>query len=346
MQQLQRNWRELIRPRHIDVDQESLSDEYGKFVCEPLERGFGISMGNALRRVLLSTIRGAAITEVRFEGVQHEFSTIPNVVEDVSELILNLKSMAIRMNIEGPKTLAVKFEGERDVKASDIFEGADIEAMDPDHHVAAIGPGGVLDMEFTIKAGFGYKAVEHTKDPNAPLGTVAVDAMFSPIRKVNYNVTNARVGHLTDYDRLQLEVWTNGAVHPREAVAIAAKIIKEQLQVFINFDETEEEEEIQAAPMVGAPLIDGLPNQVAVEAQTREVLYRLVEELDLSVRAQNCLQAAGIKLVGELVQKTEQEMLKTRNFGRKSLKEIKDVLTDLGLSLGMQLDSFDPSKAR
>lgn len=346
MQQLQRNWRELIRPRSIDVDQESLSDRYGKFVCEPMERGFGISLGNTLRRVLLSSIRGAAITQVRFDGVQHEFSTIPNVVEDVSELILNLKSLALRLNVEGPKNVAVKFKGEREVKARDIFEGKNIEAMDPDHHVATIGPGGELDMEMTVMSGFGYKPVERTKDTSAPLGTVAMDAIFSPIRKVNYFVTNARVGHMTDYDRLQMEIWTNGAVHPREAVAIAAKIVKEQIQVFINFDETEEEEEIQAAPMVGAPLIDGMSSQAPAEAQTMEVLYRLVEELDLSVRAQNCLQAAGIKFVGELVQKTEQEMLKTRNFGRKSLKEIKDVLVDLGLSLGMQLDKFNPSKAR
>ncbi|NOZ01661.1 MAG: DNA-directed RNA polymerase subunit alpha [Deltaproteobacteria bacterium] len=344
MQQLQRNWRELIRPRSVDVDQESLTDRYGKFVCEPLERGFGTSLGNALRRVLLSSIRGAAITQVLFEGVQHEFTTIPNVVEDVSELILNLKSLALRLNVEGPKTVSVKFEGEREVKAGDIFKGKNIEAIDPDHHVASIGPGGVLDFELTVRAGFGYKGVEHTKDPSAPLGTIAMDAMFSPIRRVNYNITNARVGHLTDYDRLQMEVWTNGTVAPREAVAIAAKIIKEQIQVFINFDETEEQEDIQAAPVIGAPFVDGVTSVTMAENQTREVLYRLVEDLDLSVRAQNCLQAAGIRIVGELVQKTEQEMLKTRNFGRKSLKEIKDVLVDLGLSLGMQLDGFDPKR--
>jgi len=345
MQNMQENWRELIRPRKIDVDKEDKIEHYGKFVCEPLERGFGTSLGNALRRVMLSTIRGAAITAIRVDGVQHEFSTIPNVVEDVSELILNLKGLSLRLDSQDSKMVAIRFEGEQEVTAKDLFDDtANIEVMDPDYHVATIGDGGVLSIEMKVDSGVGYEPVERNKDESMPIGTIAMDAVFSPIRKVNYRVTNARVGHLTDYDRLQMEVWTNGAVEPRDAVAIAAKILKEQLQVFIDFDEADEEEEIKTTPLVGAPLIEGIPQQEQGEKSVKEALKKLVEELDLSVRAQNCLHTAGIKTVGELVQKTEQEMLKTRNFGRKSLKEIKDVLTDLGLSLGMQLEGFEPPK--
>jgi DNA-directed RNA polymerase subunit alpha len=339
---MQSNWRELIRPRAIEVDPETLSPTFGKFVCEPLERGFGITLGNSLRRVLLSTIRGAAVTSVRIEGVMHEFSTIPDVAEDVGGIVLNLKALDLRMNLDGPHVVHIRFEGEREVTAGDVFAGPEVEAMNPSQHIATIGPGGVLEMDLTVKAGAGYQPVERNKDPSAPVGTIPMDAMFTPIRKVNYRVANARVAHITDYDRLTLEVTTNGAVSPRDSVAIAAKILKEQLQAFIHFHEGDDEEEEVSEPTptirehtVAAVLGDGSPS---------DVLYRLVEELDLSVRAQNCLQNAGVRLVGELVQKSEQEMLKTRNFGRKSLKEIKDVLADLGLSLGMKLDGFDVTR--
>lgn len=339
---MQRNWRELIRPKGIHVDPDSQGDRYMKLVAEPLERGFGITLGNALRRVLLSTIRGAAITSIRIEGVLHEFSTIPEVREDVAEIVLNLKGIDLRLNVDGPRTCHARLEGEREVKAGDLFTGPDVEVMNPDHHVATLGPGGVLDIEMTVKEGFGYQPAERNKEAGAPVGTIPIDAVFTPIRKVNYRVSNARVGQQTDYDRLTLEVTTNGAISPRDAVAIAAKILKEQVQVFINFDEGEEAVEARPAAVPAVEEPGAVP--VTGDASSMDVLYRLVEELDLSVRAQNCLSNAGIRYVGELVQKTEQDMLKTRNFGRKSLKEIKDVLQDLGLSLGMKIEGFDPSR--
>ena len=339
---MQRNWRELIRPKTIVVDPESLTTKYGKFVCEPLERGFGITLGNALRRVLLSTIRGAAVTSVRIDTVLHEFSTIADVVEDVAEIVLNLKGVDLRMVSEGSRTVHVHYEGERIVTAGDLFGGPEVTAMNPDHHIVTMGPAAVLDMDLVVKEGFGYQPADRNKDPNAPVGTIAIDSIFTPIRKVNYRVSNARVGQQTDYDRLTLEVWTNGAIEPREGIAIAAKIVKEQIQVFINFDEGEEE--VIARPPAIASIEEGGTAGAGGEPGNLDVLYRLVEELDLSVRAQNCLQTAGIRHVGELVQRTEQEMLKTRNFGRKSLKEIKDVLSDLGLSLGMRIDGFDATR--
>lgn len=335
---MQRNWRELIRPRSVVVDESSLTNRYGKFVAEPLERGFGTTIGNSLRRVLLSSIRGTAVTAVRIDGVLHEFSTIPEIVEDVSEMCLNLKGVDLKMDGEEPRLVHARFEGERVVTAGDIFTGNDVVTTNPDHVVCNMGPGATLDIELSVKHGFGYVRAERNKDASAPVGTIPIDSIFTPIRRVNYRVSNARVGQMTDYDRLNLEVWTNGAVLPVDAVGIAAKIIKEQVKVFINFEEHEED--------VGSAVVTGSDDAgVGVEiGQTQEVLYRLVEELDLSVRAQNCLQNAGIKYVGELVQRTEQEMLKTRNFGRKSLKEIKDVLADLELTLCMRLDGFDPEK--
>ena len=342
---MQRNWRELIRPKAIIVEQDTLTERYGKFVCEPLERGFGITLGNALRRVLLSTIRGAAITAVRVDGVLHEFSTVTDVVEDIAEVVLNLKGVDLTMSVDGPRTVHARFEGERKVTAGDLFQGAEIDVLNPESHIATLGPGAVLDMELVVREGFGYKPADQLKDPTAPVGTVAIDAVFTPIRKVNYRVSNARVGQQTDYDRLTIEVVTNGAISPQDAVAIAAKILKEQVQVFISFDEAEHDDGGEMRPAT-APVAEdaGAPGVAATEGAATDVLYRLVEELDLSVRAQNCLQNAGLRYVGELVQKTEQDMLKTRNFGRKSLKEIKDVLTDLGLSLGMRIEGFDPSR--
>lgn len=336
---MQRNWRELIRPRSIVVDESSLTDRYGKFVAEPFERGFGTTVGNSLRRVLLSSIRGAAVTAVKIDGVLHEFSTIPEVVEDVSEICLNLKGVDLTMDGEEPRIVHARFEGERVVTAGDVFAGNDVVSTNPTHVICTMGPGAVLDIELTVKHGFGYARAERNKDHGAPVGTIPIDSIFTPIRRVNYRVSNARVGQMTDYDRLTLEVWTNGAVIPVDAIGIAAKIVKEQVKVFINFEDRDDE--AVAVSIAGG---DDTVAGVGETQQAQEVLYRLVEELDLSVRAQNCLQNAGIKYVGELVQKTEQEMLKTRNFGRKSLKEIKDVLADLDLTLGMRLDGFDPDK--
>lgn len=343
--ELKENWRNLIRPKGIKVDEESEDGKYGKYVCEPLERGFGITLGNSLRRVLLSAIRGAAVTQVRFDGVSHEFSTIPGVVEDVTEICLNLKSMPIKLNVPAPYKVEARFEGEREVKAKDLFDGVAVEAMEPEHHIATLQEGAVLGMEMTIKTGFGYLPVERSKESDAPIGTIPLDAVFTPIRKVNYRVTNARVGQLTDYDRLTMEVWTTGAVGPRDAIAIAARILKEQVQVFINFPEMEEEPVTEPEPSMAAVFTASGPEAAEVDVASRlEILYRPVDELELSQRAQNCIQQAGIRYIGELVQKTDEDLMRTRNFGRKSLKEIKELLADMGLSLGMKLENFDPSR--
>ncbi len=322
-----KNWRELIKPRGLHVDQDSLTDTYGKFVAEPLERGFGITIGNALRRVLLSSLQGAAITSVRIEGVEHEFTTISNVAEDVTDLILNLKEVLLRMHTQEEKTIRIEVEGPKEVKAGDIIVDHDVEVLNPGHHLFTLSEGGRVRIEMTARRGRGYVPAEKNKTPGAPIGVIPIDSLFSPIKKVNYQVTNARVGQATDYDRLALEVWTNGAVTPADAVAYAAKIIKEQLSIFINFDETEE-------PLPMEP--------VKMEEKLNENLFRSVDELELSVRSANCLQNANIKTIGDLVQKTEAEMLKTKNFGRKSLKEIKEILAEMGLSLGMKLENWPP----
>ena len=322
-----KNWRDLIKPRGLVVDQESLSNTYGKFIAEPLERGFGITLGNALRRVLLSSLQGAAITSVKVEGVEHEFMTIPEVAEDVTDIILNLKEVLLQIHTNEVKTLRIEADGPREIKAGDIIADGQVEILNPGHHVLTISEGGRVRMEMTARRGRGYVSADRNKVAGQPIGTIPVDALFSPIRKVNYQVTNARVGQQTDYDKLSLEVWTDGSVAPVDAVAYAAKIIKEQLSIFINFDETEEP----------------LPEQAPVEEQKlNENLFRSVDELELSVRSANCLQNANIKTIGDLVQKTEAEMLKTKNFGRKSLKEIKEILAEMGLSLGMKLENWPP----
>jgi len=322
-----RNWRDLIKPRGLVVDPESLTNTYGKFVAEPLERGFGITLGNSLRRVLLSSLQGAAITSVRIEGVDHEFMAIPEVAEDVTDIILNLKEVLLQIHSNEAKTLRIEAEGPREVKAGDIVADPQVEILNPGHHVLTLSEGARVRMEMTARRGRGYVPAERNKVPGQPIGTVPIDALFSPIRKVNYQVTNARVGQQTDYDKLTLEVWTDGSVVPADAVAYAAKIMKEQLSIFINFDETEE------------PATEALPVQ---EAVLNENLFRSVDELELSVRSANCLQNANIKTIGDLVQKTEAEMLKTKNFGRKSLKEIKEILSEMGLSLGMKLENWPP----
>ena len=323
-----RNWRELIRPRRLDVDESTSSNVYARFSCEPLERGFGVTLGNSLRRVLLSSLQGAAITSVRFNGVQHEFSTMQGVLEDVADVVLNLKEVRLRMHTEGPKVLRVQKKGEGIVRAGDLVsDDQAIEVMNPDLKLCTIGAEGEFELEALVNWGKGYVLAESHGAEDLPVGTIPIDSSFSPIRRVNYTVTPARVGRETNYDKLTLEVWTDGTVEPSDAVAFAAKIVKEHLAIFISFDEPEETVE---------PELD-LPEPLNPN------LFRPVDELELSVRSANCLQNANIRFIGELVQRTEAEMLKTKNFGRKSLNEIKETLADMSLSLGMTIESL-PSR--
>ncbi len=324
-----RNWRELIRPRRLELDEGESDESYGRFWCEPLERGFGLTLGNALRRVLLSSLQGAAITSVKVGGVLHEFSTVPGVEEDVSDIILNLKEVRLRMHAEGPRVLRLAKKGPGIITAAD-FQADDgtIEVLNPEHKIATLAGEADVEIEVTVNLGKGYVLAERNKTEDMPIGTVPIDSIFSPVTKVNYTVTPARVGRETDFDRLNLEVWTDGSVPPPDAVAYAAKILKEQLAIFINFDEPDE-----------------LPVQIAEEpAPLNPNLFKSVDELELSVRSANCLQNANIRYIGELVQRTESEMLKTKNFGRKSLNEIKEILQSMGLSLGMTLDNFPSRK--
>ena len=318
-----RNWRDLIRPRSAPVEQESLSDYYGKFTCEPLERGFGLTLGNSLRRVLLSSLQGAAITAIKVDGALHEFTSVPDVVEDVSEIILNLKEVVVRSEVGRTQVVRIEKEGPCDVLAGDIQVNEHLHILNPEKVICHVSQGGRFAADLTINVGRGYVSAERNKTPNMSLGTIPIDALFSPIRKVNYTVTNARVGQMTDYDKLTLELWTNGSVPPQEAIAYAAKILKEQLTIFINFTEADE-----------------VPDSLQEEESVNDNLFRSVDELELSVRSANCLQNANIRLIGELVQRGENEMLKTKNFGRKSLKEIKDTLDRMDLSLGMKIDNW------
>ncbi len=321
------NWREMIKPDKVEV---SSTPTYGKFVCEPLERGYGITIGNSLRRIILSSLHGAAITSVKIDSVQHEYSVIPGVLEDVSEIILNLKQVRLKVKDLAPRKVRIEAEGERVVKAGDIIsEDGAVDILNPDQHIASLSEGAKLNMEMTVKVGKGYALSEDNKDEDAPIGTIPIDAVFSPIKKVNYVVGNSRVGQLTDYDKLTLEVWTDGSIKPEDAVAYAAKIFKEQMSIFINFDES-----LEPKAKVG--------NEDEEKPKFNENLYRSVEELELSVRSANCLKNAEINKIYQLVQKTEAEMLKTKNFGRKSLNEIKEVLAEMGLSLGMKLEGFVP----
>lgn len=326
-----RIWRDLIRPKNLLVDRDSLTPTYGKFFAEPLERGFGITLGNTLRRVLLSSLQGAAVTAIKVDGALHEFTALPDVVEDLTDIILNIKEVEFAMAGWEQKTIRIEVQGPCEVKAKDFKGDASIKVMNPEHHIATVGEGGVLRLEAILKKGRGYVPADRNKSQGMPVGYIAIDSLFSPVKKVNYNVTNARVGQQTDYDKLSLEVVTDGSVSPEDAVAYAAKIVKDQLTIFINFDEEEELKVEEAAP----------PTE-----KFNENLLRSVDELELSVRAANCLQAANIKYIGDLVQKTEAEMLKTKNFGRKSLKEIKELLADMGLSLGMKLESWPPKELK
>lgn len=321
------NWQHMIKPEKIQV---SSNPSYGKFVCEPLERGFGVTIGNSLRRIILSSLYGAAITSVKFDGVMHEFSVIPGVLEDVSEIILNLKEVRLKVSDPEPKTIRIEASNKTEVTAGDIIsDDGKCEVLNPKHYIAGLSEKGKLNMSMTVKFGKGYSLAESNKDEDAPAGTIPIDAVFSPIKRVNYVVGNARVGQRTDYDKLTLEIWTDASIMPEDALAYAAKILKEQMATFINFDEA-------------------LEPQPEEEAQNREKpkfnenLYRSVEELELSVRSANCLKNADINKIWQLVSKTETEMLKTKNFGRKSLNEIKEVLSEMGLSLGIKLEGFKP----
>ena len=319
-----RNWRELIRPRILESD-DSQADHYGKFSCEPLERGFGTTLGNALRRVLLSSLQGAAITSVRVEGVMHEFSTVPGVMEDMCDVVLNLKEVRLRVHSEEQKLLRIHPKGEGVLTAGDLVaEDSSIEVLNPEHKIATLSAEADVEMELTVGVGKGYRPAEANKSEDMPIGTIPIDSIFSPVRRVNYMVTPARVGRNTDFDKLTLEIWTDGTLAPVDALAYAAKILKEQLSIFINFDEPVE----SVIPAADEPTPLN-PN-----------LFRSVDELELSVRSANCLENANIRYIGELVQKTEAEMLKTKNFGRKSLNEIKELLTSMGLELGTVLDIF------
>jgi DNA-directed RNA polymerase subunit alpha len=320
---MQRNWRSLIRPKRIEVDEKTHTRFYGEFTCQPLERGFGITLGNALRRILLSSIHGAAIVSVKIDKVLHEFSTVQGMKEDVTDLILNLKGVRLKLNQDGPRTLRLDVAREGVVTAGDITVDPTVEIMNPEHYLCTLQGNAKLKAEMVVRADKGYVAAKRERDADQPEGTINIDASFSPIKKVSYTVTHARVGQITDYDRLIMEVWTDGSVQPEDAVAFAAKILKEQMDIFINFEEVEEEREAGEAP---------------VPEPANENLFKSVDELELSVRSANCLKNAGIHLIGELVQKTEAEMLKTRNFGRKSLNEIKEILSEMGLSLGMKID--------
>lgn len=328
-----KSWKDLIRPKRLEAEKETLTPFYGKFTAEPFERGFGITIGNSLRRILLSSLQGAAITSVKIDGVLHEFSAIPGVKEDVTEIILNLKEVRLKLHTEGPKMIRVKSEGPGVLKAGDILTGDAVEILNPDHPIATLSKDGKLSMEMTVKMGRGYIPAERNRDEHQPVGTIPMDAIFSPIKKVNYTVTNARVGQITDYDKLTLELWTDGSLTPEEAVAHAAKILKDQLSIFITFEEGEEEEETTV-----------LEYQGEME-KLNENLFRSVDELELSVRSQNCLKHADIKLIGDLVQKTEAEILATKNFGRKSLNEIKEILAEMGLGLGMKIENWPYKQA-
>jgi DNA-directed RNA polymerase subunit alpha len=316
-------WKGFQKPKRLACNTDTLTDKYGQFTAQPFERGFGTTIGNALRRVLLSSIEGAAITAVKIEGVLHEFSSIPGVVEDATDIILNLKQIPLKMNVEGPKTLHLHVEQPGEVTSRMLQEDPDVEILDKDIYVATVSEGGSLHIEMRVKIGRGYVSAEKNFDEDLPIGYIPVDSVHSPIRKVNYTVDAARLGQMTDYDKLALDVWTNGAIAPQDAIGLAAKLLKDHMNIFINFEEEPEVEEVK------------LEKPTAIR---NENLDRSVEELELSVRSYNCLKNASISTIRELVLKTEQEMLKTKNFGRKSLNEIKEILTAMGLSLGMKFD--------
>jgi len=324
-------WKGFQRPKRLECERETLTDRFGRFYAQPFERGFGTTIGNALRRVLLSSIEGAAITAVKIDGVLHEFSPIPGVVEDATDIILNLKQIPLKMHVDQTKTLYLKVDKAGEVRAREIQTDADVEILEPDAHIATVSEGGSFVMEMRVKRGRGYVAADKNFDEDLGIGWIPIDSVHSPVKKVNYLVEAARLGQTTDFDKLTVDVWTNGSVGPRDAVSLGAKLIRDHLNIFINLDEAADVPAESAAEQSPAVL--------------NEHLDKSVEELELSVRSYNCLKNANIRTIRELVQKTEPEMLKTKNFGRKSLNEIKDILASMGLSLGMRLDQPAPQQA-
>ena len=315
--------KDLIKPRRIEA--EETSERYGKFVAGPLERGYGTTLGNSLRRILLSSLPGAAITDVRIDGVKHEFSSVPGCIEDVTEIVLNLKQVVLDLGDKDLGTLHLEAKGPIDVKAGMITGDIGLRVINPDQHICSLGPDGQIKMELTARVGRGYKVAEELKEETMPVGTVCIDAIYTPVRKVNHVVTNARVGQRTDYDKLVLEVWTDGSLTPEDAVKSAAMILKDQITVFVGGEEIVEE--------VQKPVVEDAP-------RVNDNLFRRIDELELSVRSSNCLENADIKYIGELVQRSEAEMLRTKNFGRKSLNEIKEILGEMQLGLGMRIEAF------
>ena len=323
-------WKGFQRPKRLEFERETLTDRYGRFYAQPFERGFGTTIGNAMRRVLLSSIEGAAVTAVKIDGVLHEFSPIPGVVEDATDIILNLKQVPLKMHVDTTKTLYLRINKAGDVRARDIEGDADIEVLEPDAHIATVAEHGKLHMELRVKRGRGYVSADKNFDEDLGIGWIPIDSVHSPIKKVNYTVDAARIGQNTDYDKLTVDVWTNGSVTPRDAVSLSSKLIRDHLNILINLEEGAEQQVEATAdqPRAGA---------------SNENLDKSVEELELSVRSYNCLKNANIRTIRELVQKTEAEMLKTKNFGRKSLNEIKEILTTMGLGLGMRVDQATAS---
>jgi DNA-directed RNA polymerase subunit alpha len=317
-------------PMRVEVDKDTLSPTYGKFIAEPFERGFGTTIGNSLRRVLLSSLTGAAVTSVRIESVLHEFSTVPGVTEDVTDIILNVKSLRLKLHTDKPKTIHLRKKGPGEAKASDIIHDADVEILNPDLHIATLDKAAAVDMEMVVKPGRGYVPAERNKEEGLPIGVIPVDSIFSPVKRVNFQVENARVGRVTDYDKLLIEIWTDRSISPQEALSTAAGVLREHLAIFISPEQLSE------------------PKQEAKrDEEQREInknLFRSVNELELSVRAANCLKNANIKTIADLVQKTETEMLKTKNFGKKSLNEIKEILAEMGLGLGGKIEGVSPDE--
>jgi DNA-directed RNA polymerase subunit alpha len=332
MTMMDKNWKSLTRPKKLEFDEGTRSETFCRFTVEPFERGFGTTFGNSLRRVLLSSLQGAAVTAFRIEGVLHEFSTIPGVFEDVTQIVLNLKELRFKVHSIEPKMISIDVKGEGEVKALDVITDQDIEILNPDHKIATLEKGAHLKMEMVVSLNKGFVTADRNKDEELPVDFIAVDSIHSPVVKVNYWVENARVGRMTDYDKLIMEISTDGSVIPEDALAISAKIVKEHMNLFINFEEEDfsEEEDSKETELEKKKLY--------------EKLNRHVNELELSVRSINCLQNANIRNIGELVQKTESEMLKTKNFGRKSLNELKEILEEMGLAFGMDIQGWTPEE--
>jgi DNA-directed RNA polymerase subunit alpha len=326
---MQSNWKALVRPQFIE--KEDLTSSFGRFIAKPLERGFGVTLGNALRRMLLSSLQGAAVVGLKVQGVEHEFSTVPEVSEDVTEIALNLKSLDVWLDVDAERTATIDVLGPKVVTGADIVCDSALRVLNPEHVICTVGEGGHLRAELIIKTGKGYATSEQMKE-SLPLGVIPLDAVFSPVKRVAFHVSDTRVGQRSDYNKLSIEVTTNGAISPEDALAYAAKIVKDQVSVFINFQEADDDVHVVET--------------VQADVRLNENLYKSVDELELSVRAANCLENAGIRFIAELVTKTESEMLKTKNFGRKTLNEIKDLLSEMGLHLGMKIDGIDLSKLR